>query len=313
MIPMTRPARALPASRIATKTLAALALAAAALFTMPARPAAAQEPATAPVPADTLVEVRLNDGSVLIGRVVEQTPERLVVVTQGGTRVELDRAQVRSVTPVQGRVVDGDVWHADPNDTRLFFGPTARALPQGVGYFGAFELLVATAGYGVTDRLTLGGGVLVVPEEFGELLLFAPKLEVVRRPGFRAAVGAIAGFSAGDEESVGVLYGVGTLGSSDGALTVGASFPFVTDGSNGDIGTDPLLLLGGELRLSRSVKLITENHITTGEGGLFSGGVRFFGERLSADFGLGTLRDGGGNDNIYPLPIVNFSYTFGRR
>lgn len=304
--------RALPASRLATKTLAVLALAAAALFLAPARPAAAQEPATAPLPADTLVEVRLGDGSVLIGRVVEQTPERLVVVTQGGTRVELDRAQVRSVTPVTGRVVGGDVWPADPNDTRLFFGPTGRSLPQGVGYFGAFELVVATAGYGITDRFSLGVGALVVPESFGEVLLLQPKLEVIRQPGLRASVGAIAGLASGEDESIGVVYGVGTLGGPDRAITVGASFPFITNGSDGDIGTDPLLLLGGELRVSRSVKLITENHITTGDGGLFSGGVRFFGERLSADFGLGTFQ-GGGEDDIYPLPIVNFTYTFGRR
>ena len=52
-------------------------------------PAAAQVP-TAPapssVPADSIREVRLRDGSILYGKVVEETPERVVIVTASGTR-----------------------------------------------------------------------------------------------------------------------------------------------------------------------------------------------------------------------------------
>ena len=60
-------------------------------------PTAASAAAAKPVPRDTVVEVRLRDGSVLYGRVVEESPERIVLVTVAGVRLELPRAQVGGV------------------------------------------------------------------------------------------------------------------------------------------------------------------------------------------------------------------------
>jgi hypothetical protein len=47
-----------------------------------------------------------------------------------------------------------------------------------------------------------------------------------------------------------------------------------------------------------------------GESGGVSGGVRFFGERLSADAGVGLLIER--SDVTCCLPLVNFVYSFGR-
>lgn len=47
----------------------------------------------------------------------------------------------------------------------------------------------------------------------------------------------------------------------------------------------PVVMVGGEHRVSRRITLVTENYAFKG-GGFASGGVRFFGEKLSADFGL---------------------------
>lgn len=310
---MARPSPAPSASRTATKSLALFVLAAAAVFAVPARPAAAQEPAPA-VAADSLVAVRLNDGSVLIGRIVEESADRLVVVTQGGTRVELERAQVRSVTPARGRVVNGEFWGEDPNATRLFFGPTARAVPQGQGYFGVFELLFPFVAYGVTDRITLAGGTPIIPEAIGRVLYVAPKVELIRTPNASFAVGGLGLFVTEeiDEGSVGVVYGVGTFGGPDRSLTLGAGFPFITSNDESDIANKPLIQLGGELRTTRRTKFITENYFVPGESGtVISGGFRFFGERLSADFGIGGYVENG--DLGGPLPIVNFVYSFGAK
>jgi hypothetical protein len=65
-------------------------------------------------------------------------------------------------------------------------------------------------------------------------------------------------------------------------------------------------MLGGERRLSRRVKFITENYVFTG-GGLLSGGVRFLGESLSADIGLVTPV---GVGEFFAFPIVNFVWKF---
>src|SRR5690349_9598081 len=89
-------------------------------------PAAAQTPPPTPVAsasAPTIVELRLKDGSVIFGLIQRETPDRLALITLAGAVVEVDRAQVVSVLPARGQVVDGQFWKADSNATRLFFAP----------------------------------------------------------------------------------------------------------------------------------------------------------------------------------------------
>jgi hypothetical protein len=262
------------------------------------------------VSAASLYTIRLTDGSVLYGRVTEQTDDALTVQTQSGATVRLRRDQVVSMTRLAGRVVNGEVWSDDPHATRLFFGPTARAIPKGEGYFGVYELFFPFVSYGVTDRFTISGGTPVFPEAIGKVFYLAPKYEVLRTPRASAAVGVLALFATEEVTgSAGLLYGVGTFGTPDQALTVGATVPFTATGDDNEIGDQPVLMVGGEARMSRRTKFITENYFMPGESGaLISGGVRFFGERLSADFGLGA--GFGGDDSACCLPLVNFVYSF---
>lgn len=281
----------------------------AAALTVPARAAAQDTDAAAAAAQDTVYEVRLADGSVLFGRVTEQTADELTLETQGGATIRLRRGQIVSMRPLRGRMVAGQVWPDDPHATRLFFGPTARAIPQGEGYFGVYELFFPFVSYGLTDRFTISAGTPVFPDVIGEIFYLAPKYEVLRTPAASAAVGVLALFATRDRGSAGLLYGVGTFGGPDRALTVGATVPFIADGGETDIGDEPAFMVGGEARLSRRTKFITENYLfPSASGSLVSGGVRFFGERLSADFGIGAAF--GGNDSACCLPLVNFVYSF---
>lgn len=290
------------------RPLFALALIVAAAAALPDG-AAAQGTDTIAVAQDSILEIRLTDGSVLFGRIIEDQGERVVVQTQSGATITLDRAQIASMSVVRGRLVDGQVWPNDPHATRLFFGPTARAIEQGEGYFGVYELFFPFVSYGLTDRFTISAGTPIVPEAIGEIFYLAPKYEVIRTGNTSAAVGVLALFatSALEGGSVGLLYGVGTFGAPDGALTVGAAVPFVA-GDDGDIGREPVFMLGGEARLTRRTKFISENYLFPKFGGLASGGIRFFGERLSADFGIGAAF--GDGETGCCLPLVNFIYSF---
>src|SRR6476620_4100019 len=77
-------------------------------FALP-RTAAAQVDTVAVV-ADSLYTIRLSDGSVLYGRVTEQSADGLTVETQSGATVRLRRDQVVSMERLAGRVVNGQVW-----------------------------------------------------------------------------------------------------------------------------------------------------------------------------------------------------------
>ena len=68
-----------------------------------------------------------------------------------------------------------------------------------------------------------------------------------------------------------------------------------------------IVMVGGERRVHRSMKLITENYVWETGDGILSGGVRFIGERLSADLAL-AIPIGAGD--LFAFPVVNFVYVF---
>jgi hypothetical protein len=70
-------------------------------------------------------------------------------------------------------------------------------------------------------------------------------------------------------------------------------------------------MVGGETRIGRRVKLLTENYYIPGlDGALLSGGARFFGRAWAFDFGLLFLVSGDGGGGY--LPLISFNYNFGR-
>lgn len=278
------------------------------LFLGAPAPAAAQVPGTIAV-SDTLVQVRLADGSTLFGRVVAVEGDRIVLQTQGGARVEVERAQIRSLTRVRGRVQDGEVLQDDPHATRLFFAPTGRTLAAGEGYFGVYELFFPFVTFGVTDRLVVTGGTPVIPGAVGEFAYFGPKLLVFQGPRTHISAGVFTGFFDGG--LAGIAYGVGTWGDTDNAFTAGAGMSFHREEGGGGVADRPLIMLGGEARTGSRTKFISENYFVPGESfGLVSGGLRFWGERLSADAGVGLFV---GEEVECCLPLVNFVYTFGKK
>jgi hypothetical protein len=107
--------------------------------------------------------------------------------------------------------------------------------------------------------------------------------------------------------SAGILYGVSTYGTEKSALTVGLGFAF----GGGEIAKKPVFVLGGELRTSRSIKLITENWlIPDSDVQLLSAGIRFFGENLAVDFAF--FYPAGADPEGFPfLPWLGFVYNFG--
>lgn len=280
--------------------------------------AAAAQPAD-PFPADSLQELRRADGSREIGRVLEARGDTIRFETISGEVLEV-RSRFARVRPTRGRIVDGEFWPADRHTSRLFFAPTGRTLREGAGYAGVF-LFLPFVGYGATDAVTLAGG---IPWLGGSLehtpVWVAPKVRVLDRPTAQVSTGLFAiRFPAADTEYCapscedttdaswnGIAYVVGTFGGDDDALHAGAGV------MSGPEGARVPLMVGGELRVSRGNKLITENWLIPGKGGAASLGLRRLGERWTIDYGLMALF-GPEAENIPYFPIVSFSYAFGRR
>jgi hypothetical protein len=212
----------------------------------------------------------------------------------------------------------GIYWPPNPGDTRLFFAPTGRMLEKGEGYFSDTYIFFLNFVGGVSSRVTLGGGFSIFPiEDFTDnIFYFTPKVGLVQTPRFNFAAGALVGFAGfgsfddtgGDIGSFGIIYGVGTLGSSDASLTFGGGVAY----AGGDVADRPLLMVGGEKRIARRVSVVSENYVLPGEDGtLISYGLRFFGDRLSTDLAFWNLFGIDDFDPVVPgIPYVAFSVKF---
>lgn len=280
------------------------------------QPAAAQTDTSRTPVADSVavVEIRLTDGSVLFGTVTNEDNATLVLRTVSGARVELRLDQIKSRERASGTVVRGEYWPEDPNHTRLLFTSTGRALGAGQGYISAYFLFFPMVAYGVTDRFTIAGGTPVIPGAMGKVFYLAPKLTVSQRERSAIAIGAL-GFAlpdAADLGTLGIAYGVGTWGSRDRAFTAGAGWGYQWGDDESSFSNSPVLVLGAETRISKRVKLLSENWIfteSTGGFSLLSGAFRFIGDRLSTDFGI--IGATGGNGGCC-FPMVNFVWNFGK-
>jgi hypothetical protein len=205
----------------------------------------------------------------------------------------------------------------DPNHTRLMFAPTGRPLRRGEGYFSDHELAFPGFAVGLTDNFSLAGGVSMVPGlGLGEQLTYiSPKLGWQLSDRAAVSVGALVVGAGGFDNgaAVGVGFAVGTFGSRDASLTVGLGAARELDNDHGE--TAPIVVLGGQVRLSDSVALVSESWLRVGGGARFSEqpfglAVRFFGERLSADVGVVLIGDV--LDEGFPVPWVSVSYHFRR-
>jgi hypothetical protein len=304
-IPAVLPARAATPSRRARRTGASrIFLAACVLIcvTIGSRAASAQAQ-VASFREVTLYELVLRDGSRMYGRVDRQDDVEVVFRTEGGAIVTAKRADIASLKEVTGALADGEFLRSDPNTTRLFFGPTGRSLKRGQAYLGVYEFLMPFVQVGVTDRLSVGAGTPLVfgLDDGNRPFWVTPKLQIFDSRATQIAVGVLHAFDL-DGEGVGVGYLVGTRGSAQSSVTVGGGLAY---GSNG--GRAGVLMVGADRQVRRNLKLITENYIWNGGDGVLSGGVRFFGDKLSADLAVAFPVGAGG---FFGFPVLNFVYVF---
>ncbi len=289
---------------------------------------------TAQVAAPAIFELRLHDGSVAYGFVEAEDTDHVVFRTIAGVRIDVKRSDIASMKAARGQVVDGKFRPSDSNATRLLFGPTGRALRKGEGYVGVYEFLLPFVQVGVTDRFSIGAGspLIFVGDGADHPVWVTPKYQFYRGARTSAAAGVMHFFAFGASERVGIAYAVETTGTDDSAFSAGLGWAYAryteTDRSctpSGAPGAPPslvcgetgrrtethgsaVLMLGGEHRVSRRIKVVTENYAFEA-GGIVMVGVRFLGDRLSADLGLVSPITG---DGFFAGPVVNFVWTFGK-
>jgi hypothetical protein len=254
-------------------------------------------------------QIELIDGSVLIGKIISENEHTLQFLTNSNIKMSIPVEQIRNKEKISGRIVKGQLWRSDPNRTRLFFAPTGKALKAGQGYFSVYEVFFPTVALGITNYIAIAGGISLFPGSSEQLLYLAPKVTPIQVDKFDLSAGVLLLKIPDEDETAGILYGVSTYGTENSALTVGIGFAF----AGGEFADKPVFALGGEVRVSRYIKLISENWlIPNSDVQIVSVGIRFFGENLAADFAL--IHPLGSDIDGFPFfPWIGFAYNFGNR
>ncbi|MCB0306841.1 MAG: hypothetical protein KDI38_23970, partial [Calditrichaeota bacterium] len=211
------------------------------------------------IPDSTHLQVlELRSGERLVGRIVE-IREQEIDFQAGLGKVTVEIARIKTIRTLPASAMkNGDFWFPNPNNTRLYLSPTARMLKQGEGYFQNIWLFFNGVAVGITDNITIGGGMSVFPtDDFlsDNIFYLTPKIGVHAGSNVDLAVGALYIFLPFDDgfddgsNSAGILYGVATLGDDNHNLTGGLGYGF----ANGELADSPVMMLGGEYRLGKRI------------------------------------------------------------
>lgn len=273
--------------------------------------------ATAAQAQDARRRIVLTDGAVIVGVVQDETADPVVVFTEGGVEQRVPRARIDRIEALPG---NGRFTRVDPTRTRLVFSPTGRTMGRaGQVRLGVLSVVIPNVTYAVSDRVDLGGaGVIAIGSGGAGVLVPGAKVQVLATDGAAIALGVSAVIPiTSDSDANGAFiaspYLAATFGDETRAVTLGVAGFFGGDVSTGDFEAANGVLLsgGGELQVSNSVKLLGEVIVPVGEGSsavILLPGVRFFGDRFSADlFGFVGSAEG---EVAGFAPLASFTYNF---
>jgi hypothetical protein len=299
-------------------------------------------PAPAPVPAvsdDYLLgrsyRVETLQGTTFTGTVVSISLANVEFDVPEMGKVTLERSQIRRADLQAPATAGVNAGYFDiGNGSRLFFAPTGRGLRRGENTLQSVNLFVVGANFGINDYFSMGGYVSLVPGVSldQQFLALTPKLSYpindklhvgagllyIRAPDFDSNDGGIG---------LGIGYGALTVGGADNNFTVGLGYGF----AEGEIGSTPVIQVGGQTRVSRRISLISENYLfadkQAGLGGLY--GVKINWNRVSLGLGAmyaytfeyedryygggGSYTRGGEGFTTYILPVYyDVTFRFGK-
>lgn len=261
------------------------------------------------------LRIEIRNGTRLIGILLQEDDTSITLDVEGLGTITIPKSTIirRELLPKDYRK-DGTHWFENPQSTRYFFAPNALSLEKKRGYYQNIWVLFNNVNYGVTERFSIGGG-LVPLFLFGSPVTpvwILPKVTIpINKERIYVGAGAMLGGIVGeDNEGLGLLYGLGTYGDRNRNVTVGVGYGYAGD----DISNTPLINISGMWRSGPRITWLTENYFLTGEGvaGLISVGARWTYEQFAVDFGL-VRPVGEDTEGVIGVPWLGVTMPFSRK
>ncbi|GAA4825788.1 hypothetical protein [Algivirga pacifica] len=259
------------------------------------------------------VKVTTTTGDIFLGILTNYDPTYYYITTEYG-ELKLDRDKVKKV---KKDTYQGAYSFGNPNATRYFFAPTGVPIQKDEGYYQNIYVTVNMVNYGVSNNFSMGGGIELITLLSGNPVGFlSPKIGFKLTEKLHTGGGVFLGGSPnmdGESFLAGIGYWVITYGTADANITAGAGYLWAsTDGETESLEA-PLLTFSGMKRVSRSIALVSENYIYTGElddTSPYKGiqGIRIMSQKNTFDIGLLIVPEI--TDEILGIPYLSYVRYF---
>jgi len=259
--------------------------------------------------------IKTKDGNEFIGEIRFEDDEKIIMFTEKLGEITIRKIDILIREQVNiSRIVDGELWFENPQNTRYFFSPNGYGIRQREAYYQNVWVFFNQITVGVTDNVSMSIGMvpLFLLSGLSTPVWINPKISIpVVDDQYNVGAGALIGTVLGETNSgFGILYAVNTLGNKDQNISLGLGWGYSSEG----IASRPTFSIGGMYRTGPRGYLLTENYmITTGyeSVGLLSfGGRRIIGS-VGLDYGLILPISEGGS--VIVLPWLGLTVPFGRK
>ncbi len=243
------------------------------------------------------VRITLVNGNTFSGKVISVDDESVGVETKDGLfNFNYDRIKEITIVDPSDRTTR---WYKNPASNKLFITQSGRMLEARSGYYQNTYIFFSNISYGITKNISVSGGISMIPELGFENQLknIGVKVGVNLNESFSVS-GTATYYSLFDSDfGFTSVFGAATYTRKELDLTAGLGVA-TAEGET----TDPVFIVGGQLRVSQRFALLSENFVFPTESDglepLISFGGRFIGQRIAADLGFFTTD---GAEGFFPF------------
>lgn len=259
--------------------------------------------------------VETKDGNAYTGMVLASDSVKILFKADKLGEITILRNEIKILEPADAtRYKNGKYWFENPQSTRYLFSPNGYGLKKGEGYYQNVWVLFNSFAVGLTDYISVGGG--IVP---AFLLAGSPtpvwmtaKVSVpLVKDKFNLGAGVLAGTVLGESETgFGIFYGIATVGSRDVNASLGLGYGF----AGGSLSKAPMINLNGMCRISPRGYLITENYLFSdaySTTAVLSFGGRTIIKNAGLDYGL--VLPVSADTGMYAIPWLGITIPFGKK
>ncbi len=201
-----------------------------------------------------LFEVKTKDQLLYLGKIISQDEKLLVLETENKT-VEIPVNNIKRIRKI--KIIGKKHYYEDPIPYKLLLSPTGKTLKKGEGYFSDIFIVYPMYYYGLSDKVTIGGGAFIPnPALFFSLSI---KVSLTSNDKHKLAAGIclLNFFNSYKLYTLGSYYLASTHGDTFNNFTIGLGV-MTTGEENGGW----TLMLGGEKRIFKNLAFVTDNWIS---------------------------------------------------